>query len=809
MANSDYKQSGASAAFTPIAELAADVDYLDREIPLGRANFPRVDSLTVGMAALCDDEFMRVTGLGPGTVSVTRGSGDTVPAKHSEDALIWFITNNTVGTDFKEHAATTSTSVKYSPYTTGGGALPIDGQSPDLVVYNWRFFRPYPPGQMRVRNQRWYIPQVLSADNPNMRLTWAHRDRLTEADQLIDHDVGNIGPEPGTTYTVRIYGPNGDLRRTEVGIMSKVRDSRGRLIAPSWTYTWQQAMIDLGLDRPTDDSNVVHAKLTLYSTREGFDSWQGYEIKFDVNTQGKFMRVAQQAQLVAQPADPSDSPGPDTGVYVAQGAAMAAQTPSEEDIGGVITQGVYVTQLSEEAGQATSFYTPLNRNLFETPYALMAARGEAPDTSLTTVTARPSDRLTDSHSLWTRYDWPAGVGNAFNYEKVVPSAPFTGWITLATAVSYMDTTFTIEATSFTDGVAINDVLPGQVALVGAEIMRVESVSDTEVIVARGVYDTVPQPHQVNNRMWFFQTHAGNDPTSYPLREPITENSGAAVQVKLVPDVYGPPLPLEDVPTDRVNMKRRVDRPYPPGQVMVNDKRWFSGARAVEDESISITWVHRNRLTQGGDAVDHLAAEVGQEFDQKYRLTIKIWVYPKGADPYEVLIRKAIVDGTSFEYTWEMAKADGYRAGRLLGACGTVTVGLFLETIRDGFNSWQGYTIPLSLPSYACPPGQAPGGGQLPPTIGDGNGDVGTGAPGGSAPGGDNQGDGPKDPIDNGDDGDDGSGPPEPPVPPDEWPDPVDPPPDPDPGEPNPALKAHWDLNWDRHWDAYNKDNQGD
>jgi hypothetical protein len=34
---------------------------------------------------------------------------------------------------------------------------------------------------------------------------WAHRDRLLQADRLIEHDAGSIGPEPGTTTTVRIY----------------------------------------------------------------------------------------------------------------------------------------------------------------------------------------------------------------------------------------------------------------------------------------------------------------------------------------------------------------------------------------------------------------------------------------------------------------------------------------------------------------------------------------------------------------------------------------------------------------------------
>lgn len=815
MANSDYKPEGFSGNFTPLAELAVGIEYLDRTILLGRANFPRVDSLKVGMAALCDDEFMQVTALAPGQVAVKRGTGDTVPARHGARSLIWFIERHTVGTDGKEHTAGETNGIKYSPYTTGGGALPIDGHAPDSVTYNWRFFRPYPPGQMRVRGDRWYVPQVLSADNPSMQLTWAHRDRLLQADQQVDHDIGNIGPEPGTTYTVRIYDQNGNLKRTESGIMVKNRDARGNLIPPSWTYTWRQALVDLGFTTPSEEGEVVQGLMTIFSTRQGFDSWQGYEIRFDVDTQGNFLKVAQFAEMAAQPTPDEPGTPPLTGMFAGQFAQMAAQPPSraEDNDEDVIAAGaMYVANLAEGAGQETSFYTPMNRNLFEAPYAHLFHRGDDPEaTKLVTVVARPSDRLTDAHSIWTRYDWPAGSGTPLEYDPVLQPSEFSPWVVTKEKVSYLDDRVTITTSSFFDGISLADVLPGQVALFGTEMIRVAEVHEDAILFARGCYDTVPAPHAANTRIWFFQAHAGNDPTGYPLKT-VQNVLGAAVQVKMVPDVYGPPLDLKDVPTDRVDMKRRTQRPYPPGQVLVNDKRWFVGAQPKAGQSTFITWVHRNRVQQRDDVLDHLAPEVQPEDDQKYRLKITVWKYPKTGDPYEVKIREEIVDGTSFEYTWEMAKQDGYRGGALLGVCGTVTLGLTLFSTRFGLDSWQGYTIPIRLPSYACPPGQVPGGGQLPPPPPQGgNGDTGDNAPGGENPGQDNPGDGPPDPIDNGGgtNPDNGDGPPKPPEPPPEWPDPIDPLPEPDPGDPNPALKAHWDLNWDRHWDAYNKDNPGD
>lgn len=803
MANSEYKGMSPLAQFAPLATAFSNIDYLDRTIPLGYANFPRIDSLRIGMAALCDEEFMAVTGIAPGAVLVKRGVADTVPARHAKDSLIWFVETTVMGTDAKEHVAGEINSVKYSPMTIGGGSLDIAQSGEiDVVKYNWRFFRPYPPGRLKVRGERWFVPQFLAADNPAMKLTWTHRDRIIQQDQLVDHDDASIGPEPGTSYTIRIYDQNGTLKRTEGGIMANPRDAYNNLIEPNWTYTWGQAMTDLGgVLTPVSDEDLP-GRLTLYSTRDGFDSWQGYEILFTLNTQGQFIKVAQLAELAAQGSNPEEVEGnypPATALYGGQVAQLAAQATTDEDNDPPGAEGLYVAQVVEGAGQVTSFYTALNRNLFEAPYAYLVKRNDDRTAAkLVTVAARPSDRLTDSHTVWTRYDYPRGIGAMFPFGQV--AAPtFTPWISLGVTLDYLATSAEIGKSSFYDGIPLDSVQVGQVAIVDAEIIRVDGKTATSIIIARGCYDTVPAKHLAGARMWFFEAMAGNDPTNYPLTLAPNGVLGAAAEVKLVPAVFGPALDLNDVPTDRLDMQRRVIRPYPPGQVRVNGQPWYKGRVIPLGEGATFTWVHRNRDTQGAQVIDHLGADRAPEPGQKYRLSISIAIRPKIGPVYEVKIRDEIIDGEVFEYTPEMVQQDGYRSGMLLGACGRVTVGVVLESIRDGFVSWQNYVIPIALPSYVCPPGQPPGGGQLPPTNGNGNGDTGPGP-------GDNTGDGPADPIDNSG-GDDGTGPPPPPEVPPDWPDPIEPP-DPDPEDPDPALAAHWDTNWDRHWDAYTKDNEG-
>lgn len=812
MANEDYKQNNRVAQFAPLSELAEPIDYLDRVVKLGRANFPRIDSLKVGMPALCDDEFMQVTAIAPGQIAVKRGCADTVPARHPKETLIWFLDPiQGIGGDLAEHSAGETSGVKYAPFTIGGGKLPLAESEVDAITYNWRQFRPYPPGALRVRGDRWWVSHTITADDPLLPLTWTHRDRIIQADQLVDHDDPNIGPEPGTTYTVRIYNKAGILMRTEVGIMAETRDMYGQLIPPSWTYTWSQAMADLQIPPALEKGTIEPATMTIFSTRDGFDSWQGYTIPFQVNTQGIFVKVAQAAQIVGQIDDIEHTGGPyppASGIYGAQAAQVVAQ-PLDDALNAVpAADAMYVANVHESAGQQTNLPASLNRNLFEAPYALLKRRGESSSaTKLVTVVARPSDRLTDTHSIWTRYDYPAGTGASLQYQRKV-DPKFTPWITAGKALEYLDTVITIGGSSFYDGIALDNVQAGQVALIDAEIVRIEGRTADTFIIARGVFDTVPTKHGAGSRMWFFEAAAGNDPTDYPLTTPAR---GAAMQVKMVPGVYGPPVDLKLVPTDRLDTAHRVERPYPPGEVLVNGKPWYMGAQMASGVTAHITWNHRNRDTQGAQAVDHHAATRVPEDGQKYRLSIKLTLYDKFAKAYYTsTIRNEIVDGTSYDYTSAMASSDGYRAGNLLEACGSVTVGLYLETIRGDLTSWQGYVIPLLLPSYKCPVGQTPGGGQLPPNPGGGNGttqpDPNPPPPTGGGNGDNTGGGDPPLPGDGG--GDDGSGPPPPPELPPDWPTPVDPIPEPDPEDPNPQLAGHWDTNWDRHWDAYNKDNQG-
>lgn len=87
-------------------------------------------------------------------------------------------------------------------------------------------------------------------------LTWAHRDRLLQTAYLVRQIDADIGPEPGTTYGVRIRDRNGDLVRSETGIAGN-----------TWTWDVASAALDAGIagDRVT---------VEIEAGREGLSSWQ-------------------------------------------------------------------------------------------------------------------------------------------------------------------------------------------------------------------------------------------------------------------------------------------------------------------------------------------------------------------------------------------------------------------------------------------------------------------------------------------------------------------------------------------------------
>ncbi len=207
-----------------------------------------LDAVAIGTEGLIDDELVRVVALDPvaATLTVARGCVDTVPAAHAVGTRVWF-TDEYVGFDTREYLANESPQAKLLTRTSQGELNPDLATAIGLTVQR-RQIRPYPPGQLRVQGAA-YPPEVWTA-GAALTVQWAHRDRLLQADQLIDTEQGSIGPEPGTTYTVRWYLA-GSLMRTQAGIAGT-----------SDTYT------------PPAGSGGKQMRVEVEAIRDGYRSWQ-------------------------------------------------------------------------------------------------------------------------------------------------------------------------------------------------------------------------------------------------------------------------------------------------------------------------------------------------------------------------------------------------------------------------------------------------------------------------------------------------------------------------------------------------------
>lgn len=197
-------------SFAPTGVLSADIHETDTAVIL--TNFTALEQVKIGGEALIGGELVRVDAVNTTTGALTLGRGcvDTVPAVHLAGTQIWF-TDGFTGYGKTEYL--NGEVIQALLLTrTGLGLLDPALATIGSVTFASRQISPYPPGNLQVQSIR-YPATVQGA----LALSWSHRDRLLSADQLVDTLQTDVGPEPGTTYTVLVYLA-GVLDSTNAGI---------------------------------------------------------------------------------------------------------------------------------------------------------------------------------------------------------------------------------------------------------------------------------------------------------------------------------------------------------------------------------------------------------------------------------------------------------------------------------------------------------------------------------------------------------------------------------------------------------------
>lgn len=239
----------------PVARLTADIDEYATAITFDTQSNTHL--IVPSVTALIGDEIVSVDVIdtAAGTATIVRGIIDTIPAPHLDNDYVWFQYALPTGGDGREYVDGETVHVKLLTRTSSAKLSELAAPTDDIVI-GGRQGRPYPPGNVRVNGERF---AEVTPQTGDVVLTWAHRDRVMQNSVIVGHSAGSTGPEPGTTYTIRIYDG-----------LSLIRTVSG-LTGTTYNYDITTAY---------GDGDLVTPRFELESIRGGKVSWQHYT--FDV-----------------------------------------------------------------------------------------------------------------------------------------------------------------------------------------------------------------------------------------------------------------------------------------------------------------------------------------------------------------------------------------------------------------------------------------------------------------------------------------------------------------------------------------------
>lgn len=242
----------------------------------------------------------------------------------------------------------------------------------------------------------------------------------------------------------------------------------------------------------------------------------------------------------------------------------------------------------------------------ETPYYKVANKlGETETNSLANdvgyasiAGSKPSDDAIEAQAYFRL------VGNDYELEETKRFAPYA----ILDADAGLDDT--ILTATWQRG--IEYLKEGIYAVLGSEIVRIDSSDDTTITVGRGCLDTVPVAHSINDQLIVIDGFLATCNTKY--------HDGNTVNAKMLPSTPRGTLALADAPEQSISMTSRIIRPYPPARIRVDGLQ--APGEIIGD--INLEWRHRDRTQQlSEDIYDteddiNIGPETGTEYSYEIR-----------------------------------------------------------------------------------------------------------------------------------------------------------------------------------------------
>jgi hypothetical protein len=253
---------------------------------------------------------------------------------------------------------------------------------------------------------------------------------------------------------------------------------------------------------------------------------------------------------------------------------------------------------------------------------------------------------------------------------------FTPTATSSGAIGYTETVIPLLGAVDIDIVGLNTY-----AVWGNEIVRIDAISSSEMTVARGCLDTIPEEHSDGERVFFADVFYETDQVEYV--------DGETARIKVLPTTGHGTLDIGSAVEQTVVMDSRLSRPYPPGRLELNNGYYADAVPG--DADIVVTGQHRDRLQQTATLIPSSEdSGIGPEAGTTYTIELR------------TLVGGLIDSDTGLSapsYTLTEA-AMGSNYGRLR---------VLMWSTRDSLDSYQTHDFEFTRAGYGTAYGYAYGG----------------------------------------------------------------------------------------------------
>lgn len=190
------------------------------------------------------------------------------------------------------------------------------------------------------------------------------------------------------------------------------------------------------------------------------------------------------------------------------------------------------------------------------------------------------------------------------YEKK-DSGSYCAIATTKTNYSYTDKTISL----FSIKGDYNSVVLGSYGYWEDEIVRVDYVSPSLILLGRGCLDTVPAYHNSGSQILFSENRTAKSDFEYSKDEDV--------ELKALSRTSKGLYNVDLASTQTLTMQGRAFKPYPVGKFRINGLAYPE----VISGQLDLTWEHRNRLLQLESVIDESATGISLENDAYYNIKI--------------------------------------------------------------------------------------------------------------------------------------------------------------------------------------------